>query len=66
MKFIFTTLLLATFLISCSGAHEENKSGKTGSITDWSGAEGTVTEYIKEKNGPFKSRKEQSRYTAPL
>lgn len=42
------------------------KDGKLEIITDWPGAEGIATEYLKEKDGAFKSIKGISRYTAPL
>jgi hypothetical protein len=43
-----------------------SKDGKLEIVTDWPGAEGFVTEYLKEKDGVFKSVKGQSRYTAPI
>lgn len=42
------------------------KDGKLEIITDWPGAEGIATEYLKEKDGAFKSIKGISRYSAPL
>jgi hypothetical protein len=41
------------------------KDGKLEIITDWPGAEGIATDYLKENGSAFKSIKTQSRYTAP-
>lgn len=41
------------------------KNGKLEIVTDWPGAEGKNTEYLREDGGTFKSLKQQGRYTAP-
>ncbi|MEO5645085.1 MAG: hypothetical protein ABIQ40_11360 [Bacteroidia bacterium] len=41
------------------------KNGKLEIVTDWPGAEGINTEYLREEGNAFKSLKEASRYTAP-
>ena len=42
------------------------KNGKIELITDWPGAEGVATSYLRENGAKFKELKVISRYTAPL